>query len=247
MSQQLLSPFDRKLNCVFSFLGLLLLTAVSIPSFAAAEEKEKAPEKPAPTEATAEKVKDERPPGGDGSMFYRVFVSRSDQNGDGVIEKSEFRGGGGRFDQMDKNKNGKLDRAEIDELHKSRVADPKSMRQRIAEGETRRPPVDLSKTPEAGTTKGEKPSPSKSESGEPTALTPIGTRITAKEAFARLDADENGKVTPTEFQRSPGMTDAKKATEVVSKVDENSDGFLSFDEFNRVFTKRHAKKPGSGE
>ena len=42
-------------------------------------------------------------------MFYRVFVSRNDMNADGVIDKSEFRGSGDRFDQMDENKNGKID------------------------------------------------------------------------------------------------------------------------------------------
>ena len=55
-------------------------------------------------------------------MFFKVFVSRNDKNGDGVVEKSEFRGGGPRFDQMDKNENGKLDRAEIDEFHAGPIA-----------------------------------------------------------------------------------------------------------------------------
>ena len=177
-----------------------------------------------------------RPPGGDGSMFYRVFVSRNDKNADGVIDKSEFRGGGERFDQMDENKNGKLDRAEIDALHRNRVADPLSMRERIARGETRRPPVNL--TPDSGEeTRGGKAS--EEAKSEPFALTPLGTRITARQAFTRLDVNTDGKVTATEFQRSPGMADANKALSVVQKLDQDGDGNLSFVEFSGVFAKRH--------
>ncbi len=185
----------------------------------------------------------ERPPGGDGSMFFQVFVSRNDQNGDGLIEKSGFRGSSDRFDQMDKNQNGKLDRPEMDELHRSRVADPLSMRQRIEQGLTRRPPMDPSVKNAQGTNEDDKAAPA---DGEPTALTPMGTRITAKQAFARLDANADGKVTPTEFQRSPGMSDPAKAEEVVAKVDQNGDGSLSFDEFGQVFAKRNGQK-ASGE
>jgi Ca2+-binding EF-hand superfamily protein len=182
-------------------------------------------------------VKGQRPPGGDGSMFFRVFVSRNDKNGDGVIQKNEFRGGGARFDQMDKNKNGKLDRAEIDDLHRSRMADPLSIRERIAHGETRRPPVDLPAEP-GGETKAR----NRGESdGEPSALTPLATRITAARAYARLDVDKNGKVTATEFQKSPGMAGPEKARQTVAKIDRDGDGTLSFREFNTVFAKRHAK------
>ena len=179
---------------------------------------------------------DGRPPGGDGSMFYRVFVSRNDKNADGVIDKSEFRGSDDRFDQMDENKNGKLDRAEIDALHRSRVADPVSMRERIARGETRRPPVDRAPSP-GKRTGSSKAAPE--ETDEPFALTPLGTRITAKQAFARLDINMDGKVTATEFQKSPGMGDSQKAMAVVQKLDQDGDGNLSFIEFNNVFTQRH--------
>lgn len=205
---------------------------------------------PAPVQETPKKtgdppakpvVKGERPPGGDGSMFFKVFVSRNDKNSDGVIEKSEFRGGGARFDQMDKNKNGKLDRAEIDELHRSRMADPLSMRQRIARGETRRPPVDLPADPKGETNGGDEGD----TDIEPSAVTPLGTRITAKQAYARLDVDENGKVTVSEFQKSPGMAEPEKAKQTVAKIDRDGDGSLSFSEFNAVFAKRHAKKPSA--
>lgn len=200
------------------------------PKNTAPKAAEESPKKPM--------VKDERPKGGDGSMFFKVFVSRNDKNGDGMIEKSEFRGGGDRFDTMDKNKNGKLDRAEIDELHRKRVADPLSMRQRIERGETRRPPVDLpvepGQNPKADGDAGEKKAP--------TVLTPLGTRITARQAFARLDVDQDKKVTAREFQRSPGMSDEEKAKQIVKRVDRNGDGSLSFEEFNEVFAKRHAKQ-----
>jgi hypothetical protein len=173
-------------------------------------------------------------------MFFKVFTSRNDKNGDGVIEKSEFRGAGARFDQMDKNKNGKLDRAEIDELHRSRMADPLSMRQRIARGETRRPPVDLPTGPDREPKADDVPG-----DDEPSALTPLGTRITARQAYARLDVDKNGKVTAPEFQRSPGMAGPGKARQAVAKMDRDGDGSLSFSEFNAVFTKRHGKQPGT--
>jgi hypothetical protein len=239
------------LNPIHNLAGVALIVLSGIPIQAAepteaGARKEPAADsvKPAKAPASGEEVKDERPPGGDGSMFFKVFVSRSDQNGDGVIEKSEFRGGGDRFDQMDKNQNGKLDRAEIDELHRSRMADPLSMRQRIASGQTRRPPFENPVDTAAGKKDGEPVPPA---SGETTALTPLGTRITAKDAFARLDADENGKVTPAEFQRSPGMSDPKKAAEVVSKVDQDQDGVLSFGEFNTVFAKRRAAEASGGK
>lgn len=168
-------------------------------------------------------------------MFFKVFVSRNDKNGDGVIQKSEFRGGVARFDQMDRNSNGRLDRAEIDELHRSRMADPLSMRQRIARGETRRPPVDLPAGPNAVV--------DTDTDGEPSALTPLGNRITARQAYARLDVDKNGKVTASEFQRSPGMGEPGKAKQTVATIDRDGDGSLSFSEFNAVFAKRHAKNP----
>jgi len=230
------------------FTRVALATGVSLflvasQAGALADEGSPAPEKEAPKKnvdaPTKPVVKDERPPGGDGSMFFKVFVSRNDRNNDGVIDKSEFRGGGDRFDQMDKNKNGKLDRAEIDELHRSRMADPLSMRQRIARGETRRPPVDFpagsDSLPKAGDDVG--------ADDEPSALTPMGTRITAKQAYARLDLDKNGEVNAQEFQRSPGMADPEKAKQIVAKVDSDGNGSLSFDEFNTVFAKRHAKQP----
>ncbi|MGK0185972.1 MAG: Ca2+-binding EF-hand superfamily protein [Verrucomicrobiales bacterium] len=208
-------------------------------------EKSEAPAKSEGKGSAASESGDGRPPGGDGSMFYRVFVSRNDKNADGVIDKSEFRGGDERFGQMDKNKNGKLDRAEIDALHRSRMADPLSMRERIARGETRRPPVDFAPSPGSGTGKGE--DAAQQENGDPFAVTPLGTRITAKQAFARLDVNTDGKVTATEFQRSPGMGDAAKALTVVQKVDQDGDGNLSFIEFDNVFAQRHGGGTSASE
>ena len=67
-------------------------------------------------------------------------MMRSDRNGDGVIDKSEFRGSDDRFDQMDKNSNGKLEASELTDLHNRRMRDPKSMHERLKSGDTRRPP-----------------------------------------------------------------------------------------------------------
>lgn len=59
--------------------------------------------------------------------------------------------------------------------------------------------------------------------------------------------DKNGKVTATEFQKSPGMADPEKARQTVTKIDRDGDGTLSFREFNTVFVKRHAKQAPSKE
>ena len=89
-----------------------------------------------------------RPDGrGDGSRFAQVFILRNDRNGDGVVDKSEFRGAAWRFDQMDKNKNGRLDPEELEELHTSRMNDPKSMRERLKDGDVRKPPEPLKPRP----------------------------------------------------------------------------------------------------
>ncbi len=81
-------------------------------------------------------------PGQRGNMnrFAQVFIMRSDRNGDGRIDKSEFRGSDSRFDLMDKNGNGYIDPEELTELHTRRMNDPKTMRERLDSGEVRRPP-----------------------------------------------------------------------------------------------------------
>ncbi len=84
---------------------------------------------------------------GNRSRFAMVFMMQNDKNGDGAVDKSEFRGSDARFDQMDKNANGKLESEELADLHVSRMNDPKSMRERLASGDLpRRPP---SKSPSA--------------------------------------------------------------------------------------------------
>ena len=78
---------------------------------------------------------------GNRSRFAMVFMMRSDKNGDGVVDKSEFRGSDARFDQMDKNANGKLEPDELADLHTRRMNDPKSMRERLDSGDLpHRPP-----------------------------------------------------------------------------------------------------------
>lgn len=74
------------------------------------------------------------------TRFAQVFIMRSDKNGDGRLEKSEFRGSASRFDQMYKNANGFPEPGELKELHARRMADPKSMRERLESGDVRQPP-----------------------------------------------------------------------------------------------------------
>lgn len=83
---------------------------------------------------------------GDGNRFARVFILRSDQDGDGKISKKEFRGPAFGFDRMDKNKNGFIEANELGELHQRRLNDPKSMRERLKTGDVPKPPQ--SKRPE---------------------------------------------------------------------------------------------------
>lgn len=238
MKTQFLNKTFANLKMIARAVWVISFVAIA-PEWAMADKSPQLPDRDKASKtrnpSTKPLIKDKRPPGGDGSMFFRVFVSRNDKNGDGVIQKNEFRGSAARFDQMDKNDNGVLDRAEIDELHRIRMADPLSMRQRIARGETRRPPVDLPADPKAAK--------DMDDGVQPFALTPLGTRITAEQAYARLDVDRNGRVTASEFSRSPGMGDLQKAAQTVAKVDCDGDGSLSFSEFNAVFAKRHGKQP----
>jgi len=82
-----------------------------------------------------------RPDGrGDGNRFAQVFILRSDKDGDGRIGRSEFRGADSGFNRMDKNGNGFIEPDELNELHQRRLADPKTMSQRLQDGDLRRPP-----------------------------------------------------------------------------------------------------------
>jgi hypothetical protein len=67
---------------------------------------------------------------------------RNDKNGDGKVDKSEFRGAQMGFDRLDKNKNGFIEADELGELHQSRMNDPKTMRERLQSGDVRKPPQD---------------------------------------------------------------------------------------------------------
>ncbi len=205
----------------------------------------------AATGATGGSAADTRPPGGDGEQFYRVFLSQNDANGDGVVTKSEFRGSAARFDALDMNHDGKLDRAEIGELHKSRMADPLSMRQRLENGQLRQPPAGVrpagmgtgaaSRTNSPGGSAGATTATGPGK-GEPFTIAPNGRQITGKEAFERLDVNLDGKVTAEEFRSSPGMSDEATAQATVAKVDKDADGMLSLEEFLTVFNQRHAIK-----
>lgn len=93
---------------------------------------------PATLTANAQKI---GPDGrGDGNRFAQVFILRSDQDGDGKISKKEFRGPESGFNRLDKNKNGFIEADELGELHKRRLNDPKSMKERLQSGDTPKPP-----------------------------------------------------------------------------------------------------------
>ncbi len=77
---------------------------------------------------------------GDGNRFARVFILRSDRNGDGKIDESEFRGAAAGFQRLDKNKNGFIETDELGELHQRRLNDPKTMRERLRDGDVKQPP-----------------------------------------------------------------------------------------------------------
>jgi len=53
------------------------------------------------------------------------------------------------FNRLDQNKNGFIEVNELGELHKSRMNDPQSMRERLQSGDVRKPPKD--KRPRNGT------------------------------------------------------------------------------------------------
>jgi hypothetical protein len=94
-------------------------------------------------------VEGARPDGrGNATMFARVFMWRNDKNGDGKVDKSEFRGAEMGFNRLDKNANGFIEADELGELHQSRMNDPTSMRERLESGDVRKPPQD--KRPDHG-------------------------------------------------------------------------------------------------
>ncbi len=71
-----------------------------------------------------------------------IFMLRNDQNGDGKVDKSEFRGPEMGFKRLDQNQNGFIEIDELGELRQSRMNDPKTMRERLQSGDVRKPPQD---------------------------------------------------------------------------------------------------------
>jgi len=77
---------------------------------------------------------------GNGNRFAQVFMMRNDKNGDGKVDRSEFRGADMGFNRLDENGNGFIEANELGKLHQSRMNDPKSMRERLQSGDVRKPP-----------------------------------------------------------------------------------------------------------
>ncbi len=199
------------------FAGTALATVVT-----AQDQVQK--DKPAPPAKPATRESPRPAPGSraSGDRFIQVFISRNDRNGDGIVEKSEFQGSAARFDEMDTNRNGRLDSAELLPLFRSRLNDPRSMQERLRD--------------QSGAT------PTKPQADGFT-TTPDGRKVSGEFIFKRLDVDGDEKLTVAEFSKSPGIESLEKAGEIVARIDQNKDGQLARAEFGRVFQMRH----GPGE
>ena len=183
---------------------------------------------------------------GDLTRFAQVFILRNDRNGDGKVDKSEFRGSRERFDQMDKNRNGQLDPEELAELHARRMADPKTMRERLQDGDAPRPPTGAARlggramsmwrtrgfvgvlclAAGALLVAGERPQGRDAE-----AL----ARRQSEQFFARMDKNKDGKVSRDELPE--GMRG------VFDRVDRNQDGAITPDE-DMAFRAARARQGG---
>ena len=195
---------------------------------------------------------------GNRTRFAMVFMMRNDKNGDGAVDKSEFRGSDARFDQMDENANGKLEPDELADLHASRMNDPKSMRERLASGDLpRRPP---SKRPRGvGEPKGASkpqaegrkcPADKVVIDGQDVAniLTMLGAKreVGASDEqlrsyanhFDRSDTNRDGKHTRAEYVHEGGYMTPQARAGIFAATDNNADGIMTRVEYvlNRAIT-----------
>ncbi len=192
------------------------------------------------------------------SRFAMVFMMQNDKNGDGAVDKSEFRGSDARFDQMDKNANGKLESVELADLHASRMNDPKSMGERLASGDLpRRPP---SKSPSGiGGPRGKSkpqaegrkcPADKVVIGGQDVAtiLAMLGAKrdVGASDEqlrsyanhFDRTDPNHDGQHTRVEYVERGGYMTPQARAGIFRAADNNADGVVTRTEYvlNRIIT-----------
>jgi len=195
---------------------------------------------------------------GNRTRFAMVFMMRNDKNGDGAVDKSEFRGSDARFDQMDKNASGKLEPDELADLHASRANDPKSMRERLASGDLpRRPPsknlggAGEPKGASKPTAEGRKcPADKVAIDGQDIAkiLTMLGAKREAGASdeqllsyashFDRSDSNRDGKHTRAEYVNEGGYMTPQARAGIFAATDNNADGIMTRVEYvlNRAIT-----------
>ncbi len=195
---------------------------------------------------------------GNRTRFAMVFMMRNDKNGDGAVDKSEFRGSDARFDQMDQNANGKLEPDELADLHASRMNDPKSMGERLASGDLpRRPP---SKSPSGiGGPRGKSkpqaegrkcPADKVVIGGQDVAtiLAMLGAKrdVGASDEqlrsyanhFDRTDPNHDGQHTRVEYVERGGYMTPQARAGIFRAADNNADGVVTRTEYvlNRIIT-----------
>jgi Ca2+-binding EF-hand superfamily protein len=160
-----------------------------------------------------------------------------DADKDGKVTKEEYKGKGS-FETLDRNKDGVLSAADLGAGRAPR--NPAEAMARFKEQD---------KNGDGKVTADEFPGPAEAfkardangdgaltlDEVEKAGMEPPGGGKDRKERFARMDADKDGKLSPTEFQGGAEMFKA---------MDKDADGFLTPEEIDSIRGK--GKKPGDG-
>ena len=67
-----------------------------------------------------------------------------------------------------------------------------------------------------------------------------------KQAFKMFDKDNSGTISKQEIRDALGNLDEEVADKMISEVDDNGDGEISFDEFERMMNMVASAKSGGG-
>ena len=80
-----------------------------------------------------------------------------------------------------------------------------------------------------------------SASSSTTSSTSMSRDAALKDLFSQIDADGDGKITKSEFEKALGAggTNTAQADDVFSKLDKNSDGSVSLDEMSKALKSGH--------